>query len=401
MSFIPRRILGKILILGVALALAACSSNSSSPSTPSAPSLPYSASSPPNTYGLGASMTFANWPPPAGSASATDSFDIGQVDPSLPLYYISDRLNAGVSVINIQTLQYLYTAGGGKFTGFEAGGAAAVNGGPNGLVAVGGGIVFAGDGNSTLKVVDAVHNTFLASVPAVNPYTGAPLPATCGGAGTPTTGAGNNRLDEMDVDPNDHVVLAIDDAACPPFGTFFSTNAPYSAVGSVAFTTANGGAEQPRYDPTQHVFLEAIPSTIANPNGEVDVISPTTYQVTAIHALPAPCGPAGNVIGQNEYEFLACSNAGPMVINAVTGALITQLPSLYSGCDEAAYNPTANRFYCASSSSVPPVVVVANGTGGLITTITGGAGEHSVGVDPATDHVFVPTQKSGVQVWSH
>ena len=89
----------------------------------------------------------------------------------------------------------------------------------------------------------------------MNPYTGPALPATCGGTGTPTTGAGNQRLDEMAYDPADGVVLAINDAACPPFGTFYSTTRRMQRSAAIAFTTANGGAEQPTWDPAQKLFI--------------------------------------------------------------------------------------------------------------------------------------------------
>jgi hypothetical protein len=269
-------------------------------------------------------------------------------------------------------------------------------------VPVGGGVVFAGDGNSNLVVVNVATGAFLGGQPAVNPYTGPPLPATCGGAGTPTTGTANQRLDEMAFDPADGVVLAINDAACPPFGTFFSTTAPYAAVGTIAFTTANGGAEQPSWDPGQGLFIMALPSTIANPNGEIDLIDPHTHAVVKAFAEAGACNANGTALGANETLFLGCSGTGEILtINAVTGATINTISGM-GGCDEVWYNPTANRFYGGCSNNLSgPVLVVADGTGKLITSIPTSTGAHSVAVDANTDHIFLPTQKLGLQVYSH
>lgn len=358
----------------------------------------------PTTYQLDTAVTFTNWPPAASANPNTSSFDISAIDPTMQQYYVADRNNAGVSVISTTTLQYLRTAGAGSFQGYKPNGPSGPSNsaGPNGLVPIGNGIVFAGDGDSTLKVVNANTGALLQTVPAVNPYTGPPLPQTCGGSGTPTTGAANQRLDEMAYDPADGVVLAIDDAACPPFGTFFSTTPPYNAVGSIAYTTANGGAEQPTWDPSQQLFIQPLPTTIANPNGEVDLVDPHSHTVKQIFGLPSSCQPNGTALGRNETLFLGCSSTSEILtINASTGSVINTIPGK-GGCDEVYYNPVADRFYAACSNNASgPIVVVADGNGNLITTITTSSGAHSVAVDPNTDHVFVPTKSSGVDVFGH
>jgi hypothetical protein len=393
MSFPSPTVLGKFLMLaGMAGALAACNSGSTTP----APITPQT-----NVYGLAQTVTWSAVPP---APPAVFSFDISFIDPTAHQFYVADRTTNGVSIIDTQTMKYVSTAGQGLFQGFKPNTAAgpATNAGPNGIVPIGGGILFAGDGDSTLKVVNVNTGALLATQPAVNPYTGAALPATCGGAGTPTTGAGNQRLDEMDVDPTDGVVLAINDAACPPFGTFFSTTAPYAAVGSLAFMTANGGAEQPRWDPTQKLFIEPLPQTIANPNGEIDLIDPHTHAVVKVIGLTSNCQPNGTALGPNETLFLGCSATGEIItINAATGATMNTISGV-GGCDEVWYNPTANRFYGACSNNVSgPVLVVANGSGGLITSFPTSTGAHSVAVDPTNDHIYVPTQKFGVQIYTH
>jgi YVTN family beta-propeller protein len=391
----PRSIaLVKILTLtGVAGLLAGCNSGSVSP----APITPQT-----TFYGVAQTATWTGFPPASGAAS----FDISFVDPTAHQYYVADRTSNGVSVIDTQTMKYVSTAGQGLFAGVKpgVGGAPSTISGPNGIVPVGGGVVFAGDGDGSMKVVNVNSGALLATINPVNPYAGSvPLPASvCSAPGTPTSGAANQRMDEMAYDPTDGVVLGINDASCPPFGTFFSAKAPYAAIGTgIAFATATGGAEQPTWDPAQKQFIMALPSTIANPGGEIDLIDPNSHLVTKTFAESGNCNANGTALGQNETLFLGCSSPGILLtINAVTGATINTIANV-GGCDEVWYNPTANRFYAACSNNKPsPVVAVVDGTGNLISTFATSTGAHSVAVDPTNDHVYVPTQKLGVQIYA-
>ena len=119
-------------------------------------------------------------------------------------------------------------------------------------------------------------------------------------------------------------MLAINDVACPPFGTFFATSSPFSAIATISFPTATNGVEQPLWDPNQGKFLVAVPSTIANPGGEVDVIDLHGFKVTAVFPEPNNCQGNGLALGQNEHLFIGCSNVtGPLVVmNATNGATI-------------------------------------------------------------------------------
>jgi hypothetical protein len=399
MSFPFSTVFGRILTLaGIAGLLAGCGGGSS----PAAPSVAPQT----NLYGVAQTITWTGVPP---AAPAVFSFDISFVDPTAHQLYIGDRTTNGVTVIDTQALKYVMTAGQGMFAGFKPNnpdGSPPNNAGPNGVVPIGNGLVMAGDGDSTLKVVNITTGALVATIPAVNPYVGAALPATCGGAGTPTGTplATNQRVDEMAYDPTDGLVLAINDAACPPFGTFFSTTAPFAARGSIAFQNANGGAEQPTWDPTQNKFIQPFPSTIANAGGEVDLIDPHTFAITAQFPV-TNCQPNGTALGPNETLFLGCSSkALPqqlLTINATNGATLNSISGV-GGADEVWYNPTANRFYAAASNNASgPVVVVADGTGKLITTAATSTGAHSVAVDPTSDHIFIPGQKLGVSVYTH
>jgi hypothetical protein len=389
---------GAACVMAISIgALAACS-NSGPSSTVPAGTVPPGTGATQGVFYPRGSVTIPGVPPPTG----TFSFDISFVDTSAGNYYLADRTTAGVDVMTTAGAgTYVLTAGKGTFTGLgiPASAPAANTGGPNGVVPIGGGIVFAGDGNSTLKVVNVNTGALVATIPTVNPVTSGTT--VCGPI---TSGAGNARVDEMDVDPTDGVVLAINDAACPAFGTFFSTTAPYAILGTVSFPNATGGVEQPRWDPTQKKFIVAIPSSVANPAGEVDLVDPNLHTITANFPVPN-CNPNGTALGPNETLFLGCSatvNEQMVTINAATGAVINTIPG-FAGCDEAWYDPGSNRFYAGCSNNLTaggaaPVLIVANANGTLYTAVATAAGSHSVAVD-SQHRAWVPERLVGIALF--
>src|SRR6267143_1420471 len=85
------------------------------------------------------------------------SYDISWVNPQRAEYYLADRSNNAIDIIDTQQLTFKRSLGQGLFKGlkFNATGTAADNAhsGPNGVVTHGR-WVYAGDGDSTLKVLD-------------------------------------------------------------------------------------------------------------------------------------------------------------------------------------------------------------------------------------------------------
>lgn len=376
-----RTTLRLVAVAAFAAALAACGGGSTAP----APHLN-------NGYALQQVIAVPGFT--SACTAATCSFDISFDDAAAQQYYLADRTNKGVTVISTATNTYLGTAGGGSFAGINAVNSNAS--GPNGVLSIGGGILYAGDGNSTTKVLNAatLPGAPTAIINNVNP--------TLAGAffcGAPTTGAANLRADELAFDPKDKLILMINDVACPPFGTFISTTTN-TAVGSVAFPNASGGVEQPTWDPTQGKFLLAIPSTIQNPGGEVDVVDPTILNGQVPKVLTAgvgTCQPNGTALGQNENLFLGCSGTPAtggtlelVTINAATGALVNTISGL-GGCDEVWYDPVANHFYAACSNDpATPLFAIADGNGNQIGFLATSTGAHSIAADSNTNRVFVP-----------
>ena len=114
------------------------------------------------------------------------SFDIGIVNDA-GIYALADRSNKGVDLIEAATGKFVGRVTG--FTGFnKAAGSSA--GGPDGLVAVGTDQLWAGDGDSTVKVIDLKSRAIIHTI---------------------ATG-GSKRVDEMAYDPTDHLVIVVNNA---------------------------------------------------------------------------------------------------------------------------------------------------------------------------------------------
>ena len=102
--------------------------------------------------------------------------------------------------------------------------------------------VWAGDGDSTIKVID------LKSMKITD---------------TIKTG-GSTRVDEMAYDPKNMIFIGVNNAEEPPFATLVSMNPGHKVIAKVPFPDATDGAEQPDYNPADGMFYVAIPEVKKN-----------------------------------------------------------------------------------------------------------------------------------------
>jgi hypothetical protein len=313
------------------------------------------------------------------------SFDISFVDPVLGKYFLGDRSNKDVDVFRVGTTAPTDAPlGAGAFVGFTGSNDTS---GPNGVITANNhSEVWAGDGNSTIKVINIATNTVTHVI---------------------STG-GSARADELCVDPQDHVVLMANDADTPPFVTFISTST-YTVLSKIsfggtdpngAFIKATNGIEQCQWSSINDRFYLNIPE-VNGPGddsapGAVLRINPVTRKVEAVynvnHNLCA--GPQGMALGPGSQIALGCAGVGNApysvapgseVINALTGATIFNLPGL-NGNDETWYTPSINSYFFAGSNHTvigqtvtsPILGVVDARTGEEDQSVTGAAGSHSV-----------------------
>ncbi len=123
------------------------------------------------------------------------SFDISWVNPHRGEYYLGDRSNKGIDVIDTNTLTFKRTIGGFVGVKLNAAGTAVDNNhsGPDGVVSHGRWL-YAGDGDSTLKVIDIDSRQIVNVI---------------------STG-GVKRVDEMALDDAGGRLLVVNNADVPP-----------------------------------------------------------------------------------------------------------------------------------------------------------------------------------------
>jgi hypothetical protein len=349
------------------------------------------------------------------------SFDISWVNPNRAEYYLADRSNSGITIIDTQHLKFKRTIGGFKGIVLNKTGTAVDNNhsGPDGVVSHSHWL-YAGDGDSTLKVIDLFAPTASAIKQSIS------------------TG-GTTRLDEMAITGDGELLIAANNAEDPPFVTLFSANGNRAVSNTfiIAKTTvdptiippgAGLSIEQPAWDPKTQRFYTAIPQIANNPpgcsfgaapfcSGGLLVTDPDNPKAvegkfdpvsgTGVIALTA-CGPNGATVGVNDNLLLGCTpgNFPPgtttLVINAKTHNTATV--NGITGSDEVYFNGGEdNRYYLGASKAIKPagsnlgsgaVLGVVDSTSVLIETIPQSSGSHSVATDSKRNLIFVP------QIWT-
>ena len=181
--------------------------------------------------------------PMPGNFTPLRSFDISWVDAATQRYYLADRSNAGVDVVDTRTGTFIKVIKG-NFAGVKFNAAGAANtalSGPHGVV-VSGRWLFVTDAGSRVVTIDLTNDQIV---------------------GEAKTSSSANRADELAYDPESGTLLVINNVDSPPFGTLISVdkNTGKLTVGAqVAFDKshagfdATNGAEQPLWDPVTGRF---------------------------------------------------------------------------------------------------------------------------------------------------
>jgi len=346
------------------------------------------------------------------------SFDISWVNPDRAEYYLGDRSNAGIDVIDTEHNTFKRRLPG--FVGVKLLGSGAVDNnhsGPDGVTSHGR-WVYGGDGDSTLKVFD------------LNSPDASALKQTLNTGGT-------TRVDEMALTTNGRLLLVANNAEDPPFGTLFSANGDdaFSHVAKLSKITVDPlivpkgfglSIEQPAWDPKTERFYVSIPVIANNPTGcnygqlagpitcdggllVIDPKSSTTlygaYDATSNTGVVSltKCGPNGATVGPHDNLLLGCtpqnnpSNTGTLVINAKTKnfALVGNI----TGSDEVWFNSGDSRYYlgasraCGLGGGCPTggaALGVVDATSVLIEKIPQSSNSHSVAADSERNFIYVP-----------
>jgi hypothetical protein len=348
---------------------------------------------------------------PGIDASSTFSFDLGTVVNGK--YYVTDRNNKAVDVIDLATFQLTRIVGTGAnaFSGCvpTANCVGANNGrsGPDGINAIPGtSLLLVGDVD-TVRVVDTTAGTVVKSI---------------------RVGATGFRADEGCVDPDHNLYMISSPDASPPFASFIDTRTQ-TLLATVRWIDPAGGPaggnEQCQYDAATQSFLVNNDSTSANPNGEVDVIPAASILALApgatVDAFTLPgikrfplgnCDPTGMDLGPGREMVVECrqgtagSKLTTLILNRDNGAILATVP--VGGGDQVAYDARTNRYYVAASRwhtsgvneegggctatnlCAPLLAVIDAASHAIVLTTPSGNNAHSVAVDPVNGWVLVP-----------
>jgi hypothetical protein len=238
------------------------------------------------TYGVTSIITVPGNP--------LQSTDIAWVDPVAGVYLLADRSNAAVDVINTRTNKFTKHLLGG-FAGTPGTGHGA---GPNGVLLANSTYVWAGDGNSLVKVINLYSGALLATI---------------------NTGGGM-RADELCFDPVDNIILIgnpSETTASQRFITFIDA-ATYQILGKIVMDgthgkpLASGGIEQCQYSPRTGTFYINVPGA----NGTDGTVGTPTPPVAGHHALVLQIDPVSEKILNtvDVYDPTACTANNGMAI---------------------------------------------------------------------------------------
>jgi hypothetical protein len=355
------------------------------------------------------------------------SFDISFVNPDRAEYYLADRSNAGIDIIDTKNNTFKRRLPGFVGVVLNKAGTAVNNNlsGPDGVVTHGRWL-YGGDGTSDVRVYDLDAPT-----------------ATAFKQKVPT--GGTTRVDEMALTSDGKLLLAANNAEDPPFATLFAANgdAPKSNVTIITKITVNlaimpAGAglsiEQPAWEPKSARFYVSVPVIANNPmgcnygqlagpitcDGGLLIIDPTTLTKptatlgafdpgTNTGVLPLhQCGPNGATVGPHANILLGCtpqnnpSNTTTQTINAKTKNFV-EIANI-TGSDEVWFNSGDNRYYlgasrdCGTSGTCPnppkfpgfAQLGVVGADNILIEKIPQSSASHSVAADSKRNFIYVP-----------
>ncbi len=329
-------------------------------------------------------------------------FDISFVDPATQLYYLADRSDKAVDVVDAKRNLFVRQIRA-NFKGFTGSNDTS---GPNGVV-VSGHFLFVTDANSRIVSIDLRNDMVVSDVS--------------------TGGAPGLRADELAFDPEDGLLLPVNNADSPPFATLIKVDKQSGklTVGKrITFTDATNGAEQPVWDAGTGRFYISIPEVNGkvsdgavgriNPNGTLETLFPVKN-----------CQPAGLSLGPRQDLLLGCSvvfdtagnpwtaagatTAAPsqMIMDAKTGKIDSVVKGV-GGSDEVWFNEGDGRYYTASRNNPgAPVLGVIDAEDQrlvqVVPTFNTPASSppprgtaHSVAVDPHNNHALMPLPANNV-----
>lgn len=337
--------------------------------------------------------------------------DLGWMDSATGRYFIADKGNGGVDIIDARNVTWqaraIFTNNGATPPGSDprttGGGTSTSNGGgPNGILVTPNEHLWAGDGNSTAQVYDvnptatATYLQPLLTGGISTAWNNPAIPAdTCDGGTATTHYCG--RADELAFDPTDNIIIIANNAplsvtpptppatahaAIDPYLTFINANPPYNVLGHISFPGASG-LEQSIWDPALQRFLINVPGAA---NTAVPPVVTTYPSIQVINPL--------TMLSEVTYPF-----SGTQDCNTITKGLTTDVNG--TGMSGIALTPSQNILVSACGFPIiltlnPSAVPNLNGTITVLNVVNQVGGGDEVLYNPGDDNFYVAGPLNGV-----
>jgi len=326
------------------------------------------------------------------NSPVTLAFDISWVDNSTQKYYLADRTNNAVDLVDAASDTFVGFIGKGQYTGSKpcSGRTKDVRhcSGPNGVTTDDLGHLWAGDGVGDVIEASAMQpgTEILRKIPT----------------------GGKFRVDEIAYDPVDRILMASSDGDSPVFLTFISVT-DGRVLGHYKYPPDQDGLEQPAWNRETGWFYQNVPGA----NNRIDVFDPR-HLPNPIKSFPVQCKGglldltlSGLAVGPKGRLMTVCGTVGGKSLDPRTGRVVKTIPQV-GDADEVWYDPGSNSYYFAHSMNGATEAATARaGAIGMVNAATDefvtdipieGAGVHSVAVNAANNHIFVPVAGKGILV---
>lgn len=305
-------------------------------------------------------------------------FDVSWNDNATQRYYLADRTNNAIDMVDSATDTFLGFIGKGHFTGARPcpGQPKEMRlcAGPNGVITDDLGHVWGGDGDANIIEADARR------------------PGTSIIRSIPTGGKG--RIDEFAYDPIDRILLAENDGDFPPYITFVSVK-DGKILGRYVYPKGQDGMEQPVWDRHTRLFYQNVPGD----HNRIDVFDPHKLP-RPVKSIPVECTGgllgltlSGLTVGPQGRLMTVCGSVGGAAIDPITGNILKIVPE-GGDADEVWYDPGSNNYYFSRNDYVSIVNASTYKYAGKVALPS-----HSVAANLRNRHVFVPVAGKGIFVF--
>jgi DNA-binding beta-propeller fold protein YncE len=306
----------------------------------------------------------------------SNQFSTAFVDEATGLYYLTDRTNKSVTIVDTATDKFVSRIAG--FVGVTKTGGDTF--GPNSVVTVNNSReAWITDGDSTVKVVDLKTNKVIDTI---------------------STG-GKKRANELAYNPKDEIVIVANPNDEPPFLTLISAKPDHKILAKLLLPEATDHLERATYYAPSGTFYVDVPVLDhESSKGGLAEIEPNTGKLVKMHVIEN-CNPHSHVVTSGSQMFIGCAAGAKdtklppqmAVFDVQTDKVVAYIPGI-GGAGTTAVNTRLGQYYVAANNNPggPAFGVVDGKTNTLLQKISTWTGSHSIQVSLKNNHVYLPTR---------